>query len=239
MCGRYVSSSSPEEIADYFSAVLTAEQILDPEYNVAPTRKVWTVFEDGEARRLDTARWGLVPFWAKDPSIGNRMINARAETVADKNAFRKPFRRQRCIVPADGFYEWTPAPPGQKRKQPWFIHRPDGEPFAFAGMWETWRDPAAGSDAEPLRSCTILTGSANDTMSEIHDRMPIILPPSAWDTWLDPSVDDTDLLGKFLVPAPPELITFHPVSTEVNDARNHGSHLVDPVDPDDSGPSSG
>lgn len=227
MCGRYVSSTPPDELARYFGAALGAERLVGPDHNVAPTRKVLTVLEDGGARTLDLARWGLVPAWAKDLSIGNRMINARAETVATKNAFKKAFRRHRCIIPADGFYEWT-TEPGQKQKQPWFIHRPDGEPFAFAGLWETWRGP--DRDQEPLRSCTILTGAANETMSEIHDRMPIILPPSAWDTWLDPAVDDTEELGRFLVPAPPELIRFHPVTTEVNNARNQGEHLVEPIE---------
>ena len=234
MCGRYVSTTPPNQLANYFGATLTAEQLVEPEYNVAPTRDVWTVFDDGETRRLDLARWGLVPFWAKDLSIGNRMINARAETVAEKNAFKKAFRRQRCIIPADGFYEWT-KPEGQKTKQPWFIHRPDGEPFAFGGLWETWRGPDRSD--EPIRTCTILTGAANEKMAAIHDRMPIMLPPDAWSTWLDPQVDDTDLLGRFLVPAPPELIAFHPVSTEVNNARNHGAHLTDPIQLDRIGSS--
>jgi putative SOS response-associated peptidase YedK len=227
MCGRYVSSTPPDQLAAYFGAALTAERLVGPEYNVAPTKAVWTVFEDGDTRRLDLARWGLVPMWAKDLSIGSRMINARSETVAEKNAFKKSFRRQRCIVPADGFYEWT-AQPGQKKKQPWYIHRPDGEPFAFAGLWETWRGPDRSD--EPIRTCTILTGPANEKMAEIHDRMPIMLAPDAWSTWLDPSVEDAELLGRFLVPAPPQVITFHPVSTEVNNARNHGAHLTDEVD---------
>jgi putative SOS response-associated peptidase YedK len=227
MCGRYVSSTPPDQLADYFGASLTAERLVDAEYNVAPTRDVWTVFHDGELRRLDLSRWGLVPMWAKDAAIGNRMINARAETVAEKNAFKKAFRRQRCIVPADGFYEWT-SRPGQRQKQPWYIQRPDGEPFAFAGLWETWRGPDRSDD--PLRTCTILTGPANDKMAEIHDRMPIMLPPSSWEAWLDPTIDDQELLGRFLVPAPPELITFHPVSTEVNNARHHGEHLIEPVE---------
>ena len=235
MCGRYVSSTPPDQLASYFGATLTAETLIGPEHNVAPTREVWTIFEDGDARRLDLARWGLVPMWAKDLSVGNRMINARAETVAEKNAFKRAFRRQRCIVPADGFYEWT-SRPGQKQRQPWFIHRPDGEPFAFAGLWETWRGPER--DEDPIRTCTILTGPANEKMTEIHDRMPVMLPPDSWSTWLDPTVDDPDLLGQFLVPAPPQLITFHPVSTEVNNARNHGAHLTEPVELDDA-PNSG
>lgn len=227
MCGRYVSSTPPDELARYFGADLQAERLVGPDYNVAPTRKVFTVLDDGGTRALVQAKWGLVPFWAKDASVGNRMINARAETVATKNAFRTPFRRQRCIIPADGFYEWTKEP-GQAKKQPWFIHRPDGEPFAFAGLWETWRGP--DKDQEPMRSCTIITGEANEAMSEIHDRMPVILPPSAWDTWLDPAVEDTEVLGRFLVPAPPEIIRFHPVTTEVNSARNQGEHLIEPVE---------
>lgn len=227
MCGRYVSSTPPDELARYFGASLAAEQLLGPDFNVAPTREVLTVVEDETSRSLGLSRWGLIPFWAKDAAIGNKMINARAETVATKNAFRTAFARKRCIIPADGFYEWTKEA-GQKVKQPWFIHRPDGEPFAFAGLWETWRGP--DRDQEPVRTCTIITGAANEPMSAIHDRMPVILPPSAWDTWLDPSVQDTELLGRFLVPAPPELITFHAVSTEVNNARNQGAHLLDPVE---------
>lgn len=227
MCGRYVSSTPPDELARYFGASLQAERLVGPDYNVAPTRKVFTVLEDGETRVVEQLRWGLVPFWAKDAAIGNRMINARAETIGSKNAFRKPFERHRCIVPADGFYEWTKEP-GQKVKQPWYIHRPDGEPYAFAGLWETWR--GADRESEPMRSCTIITTSANEPMSKLHDRMPVILPPSAWDTWLDPENHDTEALGQLLVPAPPEIITFHPVSTEVNNARNQGAHLLDPVE---------
>jgi putative SOS response-associated peptidase YedK len=239
MCGRFVSSSPPDEIAKYFDVDQTAEQALEhtANYNTAPTTDVFVVYEDGGTRRLDTFHWGLVPAWAKDLSVGNRMINARAETVASKPAFRRAFAKRRCILPVDGFYEWK-AVPGQKRKQPYFIHRPDGEPFAFAGLWEQWKgtpggggDEAAAGDPVTVRSTTILTGAANETMSAIHDRMPIILPPSAWATWLSPEEHDTEALGKFLVPAPNELITFHPVSTDVNSVRNNGEHLPDQVDP--------
>ncbi|MEZ5260187.1 MAG: SOS response-associated peptidase [Acidimicrobiia bacterium] len=226
MCGRFVSSSKADVLADYFSAEPTPDVELAANYNVAPTSEVYVVYDDGTARRLDHVRWGLVPPWAKDLAVGARMINARAETVASKNAFRKAFAKRRCIVPADGFYEWTKVP-GHKRKQPWFIHRPDGEPYAFAGLWERWR-PAA--DQPWTLSCTIITGAANDKMAELHDRMPIVLPPDRWSKWLDPAVEDTELLGSLLVPAPPELVAFHPVSTEVNKAGNQGPQLIEPVD---------
>ncbi len=229
MCGRFVSSSTPDQVAAYFGVEQVGETLLEPSYNVAPTNDVYVVLESGGIRRLEAFHWGLVPFWAKDPKIGNRMINARAETVADKNAFRTAFRKRRCIVPADGFYEWTKKP-GQDKKQPMYIHHPDGEPFAFAGLWETWK----GEDGVPLQSCTIITGEPNDTMAEIHDRMPAILPPSAWSTWLDTELDDPSVLQPLLVPAPDRIITMHPVSTEVNNPRNGGAHLLDPV-PDDDG----
>ncbi len=236
MCGRFVSSSPPDQIAAYFDVDSVAEQLIDrgPNFNTAPTTEVIVVHTDGSTRRLDAFRWGLVPSWAKDISIGSRMINARAETVASKPAFRRAFAGRRCIIPADGFYEWKADPTQPRKKQPYFIHRPDGEPYAFAGIWERWKGVAGQAEegeAEPLRSCSIITTSANQRMSELHDRMPVILPSSAWETWLDPEQHDTDLLGALLVPAPDELITFHAVSTEVNNARNKGEHLVDVVDP--------
>jgi putative SOS response-associated peptidase YedK len=230
MCGRFVSASPPDQIARYFDAVDDGAHALEPNYNVAPTQDVYAVLVDGGVRRLEALHWGLVPFWAKSPSAGNRMINARAESVATKNAYRSAFRKRRCIIPADGFYEWKVVP-GQKQKQPFFIHRPDDEPMAFAGLWEVWRNPA--TPGEELHSCTVITGEANEKMATVHDRMPVMLPPSAWETWLDPAVDDLDLLGKFLVPAPPDLIELRPVSTEVNNVRNTGAHLTDRVDPGD------
>jgi putative SOS response-associated peptidase YedK len=229
MCGRFVSSSPPDEIAKYFGVEEVSESVLEPNFNVAPSLDIYTVLETGGVRRLEPIHWGLVPIWAKDMKIGNRMINARAESLADKNAYKRAFRKRRCIIPADGFYEWRKIP-GQKTKQPYYITRTDGEPFAFAGLWEVWRGP--DRDQDPIASCTIITGEPNDKMSEIHDRMPVMLPPSAWDQWLDPEVDDLDLLGRFLVPAPSELIRIHAVSTEVNNVRNQGPQLTDPVDPD-------
>lgn len=224
MCGRFVAATPPDQVAAYFGA--TPEVLLDPSWNVAPTNDVYVVLEDGEARRLDAFRWGLVPAWAKEPRIGARMINARAETLSGKPAFKSAFRRRRCIVPADGFYEWKVVP-GQKAKQPYYIRRADGEPLAFAGLWELWRGPDRPQG--PLRTATVITTAANETMAPVHDRMPAILPPGDWDRWLDPGYDDLDTLGRLLVPAPPHLLTMHPVSTAVNNVRNKGRDLIEAV----------
>src|SRR5690606_34944666 len=197
MCGRFVSSSTTDEIAKYFEVDQVSESLLEPNYNIAPSTDVYAVLETGDVRRLEPLHWGLVPIWAKDLKVGNRMINARAETLAEKNAFKHAFAKRRCIIPADGFYEWTKVP-GQKKKQPWFIHATDGKPLAFAGLWEVWRGPDRDRD-EVVHSCTIVTGAANERMAAIHDRMPIILPREAWDTWLDPEQHDLQLLGKLLV----------------------------------------
>lgn len=230
MCGRFVSATPPDQVASYFGTE-SPEALLEPSYNVAPTNDVYAVLADGSTRHLDAFHWGLVPLWAKDPKIGSKMINARAETLADKNAYKAAFKRRRCLIPADGFYEWKKDPdaPPKAKKQPFFIHRPDGEPYAFAGLWEVWRGP--NKDQEPLRSCTIITTSPNDVMASIHDRMPVILPASAWDTWLDRDNDDLDLLGKLLVPADPAVTVMHPVSTQVNNVRNKGPELVAEIDP--------
>jgi putative SOS response-associated peptidase YedK len=226
MCGRFVSSSAPDEVARYFGASL-GETLLDPSFNVAPTNDVYVVLESGETRRVETMRWGLVPFWAKSPAIGAKMINARAETLTTKNAFRKALEKRRCIIPADGFYEWMKVP-GQKAKQPMFIHRADGDRFAFAGLWEVWRDPEHPDDP-PLRTCTIITGAANEAVAPVHDRMPVMLPPDAWDKWLDNEVRDIAVASRLLVPAPASIIAMHPVSTDVNRVANKGASLIEPV----------
>jgi putative SOS response-associated peptidase YedK len=228
MCGRYVSTSTPDEIAKYFDAQPPEEELLEPNYNVAPTQDVYAVLEDGGVRKVEALHWGLVPFWAKDPSVGNRMINARAEGIETKNAYRRAYRKRRCIIPADGFYEWVKAT-GHKHKQPVFMSRPDGEPFAFAGLWEVWRNP--DNPDEELHSCTIITAKPNEKVAKIHDRMPVILPPSAWSTWLDREQEDIETLGKLLVPAPASLISLRLVSTEVNNVRNKGPHLMDAAEP--------
>ncbi|MEO5840691.1 MAG: SOS response-associated peptidase [Acidimicrobiales bacterium] len=222
MCGRYVAAAPPSEIAKYFAAAPT-ETVLEPSYNVAPTNEVYAVVEHDDERRLEHLRWGLVPLWAKDLAIGSKMINARAEGIATKNAYRHAFRKQRCIIPADGFFEWKVVE-GQKRKQPMYIHRVDGEPLAFAGLWETWRGPDRND--EPLRTCTIITTTANETMAPVHNRMPVILPPDKWAQWLDPDMQDTDALAEFLVPAPASLLTLYPITTAVNHVRNKGPELI-------------
>ncbi len=230
MCGRFVAATPPDQLARYFGAGL-AETLLPENYNVAPTTDIYAVVDGPNGRELAVFHWGLVPVWAKDIKIGNRMINARAETVATSNAFKHALKKKRCIIPVDGFYEWK-ATPGEKRKQPYFIHRLDGEPLAFVGLWETWRGPDRQAE-QTLYSSTIITTTANETMSPIHDRMPVILPASKWDEWLDPKNDDIASLQGLLVPAPGHLLTMHPVSTDVNNVRNKGSHLIDPADPID------
>lgn len=228
MCGRFVSATPPDQVAAYFGTE-APEALLPASWNVAPTSDVYAVLSDGSTRHLDAFHWGLVPRWAKDPKIGSKMINARAETLDSKNAFKPAFERRRCLIPADGFYEWHQRP-DVKAKQPYFVHRPDGEPYALAGLWEVWK--GADGDQEPLRSCTIITTTPNDEMGKIHHRMPVILPPDAWDTWLDREQRDLDLLGKLLVPAPAGVTTLRPVSTQVNNVRNDAPVLVDEVDPD-------
>lgn len=244
MCGRFVSSSPPEQIAAYFAAELDAPA-LPASYNVAPTNDIYGVVDTPAGRRVEVFHWGLVPSWAKDAKIGQKMINARAETVLEKGTYKSAFRKHRCLVPADGFYEWQVRPDrlgprGKPEKQPMFIHRVDGEPLAFAGLWSAWRDPAGGPDAPWLHSATIITTSANATMAPVHDRMPVILPAGAWDTWLDLENHDLHGLGTLLVPAPDTLLTMHPVAKDVNNVRDKGAHLVHPVDPDaDAAPPAG
>ncbi len=227
MCGRFASTTPPDKLAAYFGAEAPMDADDEehaPDFNVAPTRDVPVVRIREDERHLDFLRWGLVPRWAKDLRIGSKMINARAETVATKNAYRSAFKRRRCIVSADGFYEWKRLDP--KTKQPMYIHRTDGDPLAFAGLFERW------TDAENLReihTCTIITTTPNATMEPIHNRMPVLLPPNAWDAWLDPTNDDVDGLQELLVPAPDSLLTAYAVSTEVNNVRNNNPSLLERV----------
>lgn len=236
MCGRFVSTATPSQLADYLRADEVRTEALDASWNVAPTDAVYAAAErrsgedadDGASQRLLGAyKWGLVPFWAKDPKVGARMINARAETLESK--FRRTFERRRCLVPADGFYEWEKLDGGGK--QPWFIHRADGAPMVFAGLWEIWKPEGASDDDEPLRTCSIITTEANDLLSRIHDRMPCVLSPSDWDLWLDRSVTDTSAVRHLLAPADPRLFDMFEVSTAVNSVRNNSGDLVTPINP--------
>jgi len=226
VCGRYVQVSSPELLAERFQVdEIALADTPEADYNVAPRKQVLTVVQRSPERRvLERMRWGLVPSWAKDPKIGDRLINARAESVAEKPAFKRAFRRHRCLLPADGFYEWQVVP-GRKQKQPMFVHRRDGEPLAFAGLWEAWRDPD-DADAPWICTCVIVTTRANAVIAPVHDRMPVLLEASAWDTWLDPTNEDVDGLRELLAPASDATIEMWPVATLVNRARNNGPELV-------------
>jgi len=222
MCGRFAFYSPHESVVRLF-ALDPDTPPIEPRYNIAPTQYVAAVLGDEAAtRRLAMLYWGLVPSWAKEKAIGARMINARAETLKEKPSFRVAYRRRRCLIPADGYYEWQKQPDG---KQPWFIHRSDGEPFAMAGLWERWQPP---SEPEPLVSCTILTTSPADSLADIHNRMPVILPPAAYDEWLDPKNENVADLDRLLVPfaGPLEPVA---VSRRVNNARNEGPELIDPL----------
>jgi putative SOS response-associated peptidase YedK len=222
MCGRFALYSDLFTLAKRFETDAPPE--LRPRYNVAPSQNIPIVREEGEKRRIALARWGLVPHWAKDVKIGYSMINARAETVASKPAFRTAFRHRRCLIPADGFYEWQ-AIPGSKIKQPWFIVLGDREPMAFAGLLEQWRSP----EGEELESCSIIVTDANEIMRPIHERMPAILAPGDWDAWLEPENKDAQTLQNLLKPYPPEDMVAWPVSTKVNSPRNDSVECVEAV----------
>lgn len=226
MCGRFASTTPPDKLAAYFGAEapIVEDEEVAADYNVAPTRDVPAVRVRDDVRQLDYLRWGLVPRWAKDLRIGSKMINARAETVATKNSFRSAFKKRRCIVAADGFYEWKRLDP--KTKQPMYIHRVDGDPLAFAGLYERWVD---AEQHREFHTCTIITTTPNNVMAPIHNRMPVLLAPSRWDEWLDPDNDNIDVLQQLLVPAPDELLATYAVSDQVNNVRNNEPGLLDPV----------
>ena len=203
---------------------------LRPRYNVAPSQDVAVVCAAEEGRTLAMLRWGLIPAWAKDPAIGHRLINARSETVAEKPSFRSAFRHRRCLIPADGFYEWRRE---GKTRQPWLFGLRDGAPFVFAGLWERWTVPAGAaltgslaerSPGDAVETCTILTTAANDTVAQVHGRMPVILPPDVWDAWL---AGEEVPLG----PYPADDMTAWPVSTHVNRPANDDPRCVEPISP--------
>ena len=214
-------------LAEQFLVADVRAAELEARYNVAPTDDVVVVAATAAGRRLGTLSWGLVPNWAGAPQAGRRLVNLRSERLAGRPGFRRTLQRRRCIVPADGFYEWRAAA-GDRPKQPFLIRARDGRPLALAGLWDAWRDPAS-PDADPLRTCTVLTTEPNEVMRSLHDRMPVVLPRDACDVWLDPSVTDVDVLVALCRPCPPELLEAWPVSTAVNSVRNDGPHLVEPV----------
>lgn len=223
MCGRFTLTSSPEVVADLFD--LAEPPPLTPRYNIAPTQEssLVRVLEIAGERKVDFLRWGLIPHWARDPSIGNRMINARSETVENKPAFRASFRKQRCLIPSNGFFEWQRV---GKRKQPYYIRMRDGRPFALAGLWDRWKAP----DGEAIDSFTILTTEANDLVRPLHDRMPVILVPRDYELWLDPEVLDPRRLKLLLGPSPSNELVADPVDTRVNNPANDDAHCVAPLE---------
>ncbi len=240
MCGRYAASANPDDLVEEFEVDRVDErERLVPDWNVAPTKEVPAVLTrrdrsapEGTApvRLLRPVRWGLVPSWAKDPSIGSRLINARMETVSEKPAFRRAFAKRRCLLPADGYYEWYGEQRG--KKQPFYITRRDGHPLAMAGLYEFWRDPSVDDSEDPaawLWTCTVLTTQAEDDVGRIHDRMPLMVPPERRAEWLDPANDDTEAAAGLLVPAAPGALDAWPVATLVNNVRNNGPELVAPI----------
>lgn len=274
MCGRYASARKRIELLEEFRIERDrVSEPLAPDYNVAPTKRIYAVVTrdapaaaeavaeadaggragaaqaaeagpPGVARELRVVRWGLVPFWAKDPKIGSRMINARAETVDSKPAYRHAFKRRRCLLPADGYYEWQrpdgsseDGPAGSGAKQPFFITRGDGGPLAFAGLYELWRDGALPEDHERawLWTATIITTSAPDELGKIHDRMPMVIEPHRWADWLDPANGDPSDLRALLAPAAASGLISYPVSTAVNAVRNNGPQLIERAEPGPGG----
>ena len=255
MCGRFVSARKRLELLEEFG--IERDRVAggpdpepDPDYNVAPTRRIYAVMErrprDEEAeqppaRELRLVRWGLVPSWAKDASAGGRLINARAETVAVKPAFRRAFAKRRCILPADGYYEWqTITEQGKQRKQPYFIHPKDGGALAFAGVYELWRDEALPADHERawLWTAAIITTQATDDVGQIHDRMPMVIAYDHWADWLNPDNSEPGQLQATMLPAMAGGLTSHHVSTAVNSVRNNGPELIVPLSAEPEGPPS-
>ena len=223
MCGSFVGFRSLEELKENFPIDKAACEVT-ANYNVAPSQEVLAIVRQAGENWLDRFHWGLVPFWAKDITIGNRMINARSETISEKPSFRNAFKKRRCLILADGFYEWK----GEKgRKQPMFITLPDGRPFAFAGLWETWNPK---SDSESLyKSCTIITTQASESFSEIHHRMPVILKSKIYEPWLDPHNDNLDELKNILQYETIQELVSHPVSKQVNSARHNDPTCIEPI----------
>ena len=224
MCGRFTLKTDPKTLTENFPE-FEALQDLAPRYNIAPSQEVAVVANNGE-NKIEFFQWGLIPFWAKHPAIGARMINARSETLAEKPSFRTAYRRRRCLILADGFYEWKQEP-GSRTKIPTYIRLASEKPFAFAGLWETWRPP---QEDDSLLSCTIITTTPNALMETIHKRMPVILPPSAYERWLNPNEQSPDQLNELLKPYPAEEMETYTVSRLVNRPTNDLADCIQPVE---------
>jgi putative SOS response-associated peptidase YedK len=219
MCGRYTLKTPAGVLTERFDIEESSTSITSS-YNIAPTQQVATVLAENGKRKLEMLHWGLIPSWAKDPKVGNRMINARAETVAEKPSYRKAFQERRCLIVADGFYEWQKTDNG---KQPFYIRMEDESPFAFAGLWESWRN---GGE---IRSCTIITTTPNELAASIHNRMPVILHPEDYDMWLDPDFEEREPLTSLLKPFPAEAMEAYPVSRRINKPANNDAGVVEPA----------
>lgn len=222
MCGRFSQQRPASELAEIFAAEPLAEE-LGPRFNVAPTDPAYVVVQRDERRAVVAYRWGLVPHWADSPRIGSRMFNARAETLGTSPAFADAFRRKRCLVPVDGFYEWHRT---DGRRQPYTIGRADGQPLVLAGLWSGWRDPALD---QVVRTFTIVTTGPNEQLAWLHDRMPVVMPAAAWASWLEPDADFGELRA-FLEPTDDIALRIEPVSDLVNNVRNDGPDLVAPIE---------
>ncbi|MET3574574.1 SOS response-associated peptidase [Bhargavaea ullalensis] len=222
MCGRFTLYVAYSDLIERFGAGFAMpESDYSASYNVAPSQQVIAVINDGEQNRLGKLKWGLIPGWANDPKIGNRLINARAETLADKPSFRTAFQKRRCLIPADSFYEWKKT---DGEKKPMRIRMKNEDVFGIAGLWETWVSPEGGK----VHTCTAITTRPNPLMAEIHDRMPVILPRDKEQEWLDPNNRDTDSLRKLLVPFDADKMEAYEVSPEVNSPKNNGPALIVP-----------
>ncbi|HEX9962022.1 MAG TPA: SOS response-associated peptidase [Pyrinomonadaceae bacterium] len=224
MCGRFSNRAQPEQIKTEFKVGNKNPDLYKARYNIAPAQMIDVVFETEAERILSGLKWGLVPSWAKDPDIGNRMINARAETLSEKPSFRDAFKKRRCIIPASGFYEWRKK--GSGAKQPFYFYLKDKEVFGFAGLREEWLDKESG---ELLETCTIITTEANDVLKPVHDRMPVILKSQNYDEWLDPKENNTERLQKLLAPYPAGKMSSHAVGTSVNIPDMDSAELIEPL----------
>jgi len=221
MCGRFVSKAKKEEIEKEFKVEISDGNLPVPRYNIAPSQRIAAVAEIENEREISLFKWGLVPHWAKDESIGNKLINARAETLTEKPSFREAFARRRCIIPVSGFYEWMRAAKGAK--QPFYFYLKEKEVFGFAGLWEEWLDKETG---ELTETCTIITTEANEVLKPVHDRMPVILKSDSYEEWLNPKIKDTAKLQNQLVPYPANEMSSHAVSRAVNSPSEDSAELI-------------